>query len=231
MDEKIKKLDISVKKAVVNGSMYDIISEDEFEKNSKVYPNNSSVAVEKELDNGRVIDLPIRNINYFNQGTITPGIYTGPNSPFVFTILPNQENINNFTPRKTVEINNHDSMKTILEKEETISRMAEPWITSPDNISRFVISEDDQPEMVALKQALNSKQIDLDKYAMRFGQNFPNDKRQLRTHSATLNIIKRFCDNLDMDAILILKDKHPSVPNPMGREIEVNLTSPKTYEE
>jgi hypothetical protein len=122
-------------------------------------------------------------------------------------------------------------MKTILEKEETISRMAEPWITSPDNISRFVISEDDQPEMVALKQALNSKQIDLDKYAMRFGQNFPNDKRQLRTHSATLNIIKRFCENLDMDAILILKDKHPSVPNPMGREIEVNLTSPKAYEE
>ena len=36
-----------------------------------------------------------RNINYFNQGTITPGIYTGPNSPFVFTILPNNENINN----------------------------------------------------------------------------------------------------------------------------------------
>ena len=222
-EKEIMPLNVSIKKSIVNGSMYDIISEEDYEKNKRNYPNNSTIAVEKEVD-GKIVDLPIRNINYYSDGTLTPGIYTGDRSPLEFTVLPNSDNIMNFVPRKTVEINNHNSMKEILQKEETISRMSEPWITSPDNISIFQITDEDQPEMKALKQALNAKQIDLDKYSIRFGNNFPNDKRQLRTHSATLNIIKRFCDNLDMDAVLILKDKHPNVPNPIGKEIEVCLT-------
>ena len=54
--------------------------------------------------------------------------------------------------------------------------------------------------------------------------NFPNDKRQLRGDSMTLNILKRFCRNLDLEAQLILKDKNDNVPNPLGREIVVSLT-------
>lgn len=222
---------ISIKKAVVNGNLCDIISEEEFETSKKVQPNNSSVAVEKAVNNGQVVNIPIRNINYYSDGTVTPGIYIGSSSPILFTIMPTEENKINYIPRKTVEINNSDSMKDILEKQEVISRMSEPWITSPDNISKFAISDDDQPEMKALKEALNNKQIDFDKYAMRFGPNFPNDKRQLRSHSATLKIIERFCDNLDMEAILILRDKNPSVPNPIGREIKVSLTNGNNYEE
>ena len=84
--------------------------------------------------------------------------------------------------------------------------------------------------MVALKMALNSKHIDIDKYAGRFGDNYPNDKRQLKLESATLKIIKRFCENCDMDAILILKDKDENVPNPMGKEIKVSLTKPVDIE-
>ena len=97
--------------------------------------------------------------------------------------------------------------------------MTEPWITSPDNITTFPISSDDQPEMKALKLALNAKHIDFDKYAPRFGSNFPNDKRQLKNPSATLNIIKRFCDNCDMECELVFKDKNTGVPNPMNKEI------------
>ena len=54
--------------------------------------------------------------------------------------------------------------------------------------------------------------------------NYPNDKRQLKSSSATLNIIKRFCTNCDMEAILILKDANPDVPNPIGKDIAISLT-------
>ena len=85
--------------------------------------------------------------------------------------------------------------------------------------------------MVCLKEALNAKNIDFDKYAPRFGANFPNDKRQLKSNSATLNIIKRFCENCDMEARLILQDKNPGVPNPIGRRIEVSLTGTNIYDD
>ena len=78
--------------------------------------------------------------------------------------------------------------------------------------------------MRALKMALNAKNIDIDRYAGRFGENFPNDKRQLKNGSATLKIIKRFCDNCDVEAVLTFKDRSPDVPNPMNTEITVSLT-------
>jgi hypothetical protein len=78
--------------------------------------------------------------------------------------------------------------------------------------------------MRALKMALNAKHIDIDKYAGRFGENFPNDKRQLKNNNATLKIIKRFCENCDMEAFLTFRDKSDDVPNPMGTEIVVSLT-------
>ena len=78
--------------------------------------------------------------------------------------------------------------------------------------------------------ALNAKHIDIDKYAGRFGENFPNDKRQLKNNNATLKIIKRFCENCDMEAILIFKDKNPDVPNPMNKEVVVSLTEPVSDE-
>jgi hypothetical protein len=72
--------------------------------------------------------------------------------------------------------------------------------------------------------ALNDKNIDLDKYAGRFQDNYPNDKRQLKNHSMTLNILKRFCKNCDIEAVLTLRDRNPDVPNPIGHEVSISLT-------
>ena len=71
---------------------------------------------------------------------------------------------------------------------------------------------------------MKKKSIDIEKYAGRFRDNFPNDKRQLKNTSATLNILKRFCKCMDMEALLTLRDKNPNVPNPIGEEITVSLT-------
>ena len=209
---------INVVKGVVNGSIYDIVSYDEYvESEDKATSGNLAIKTEH---NGKDIVLPYKG-NY-NGNTTIPGVYNiGPADIFIF---PNEDQEERYRAKRMVEISNTDSINEILQKKETLARLAEPWITSPDNITKFQINEDDNPEMVCLKEALNAKNIDFDKYAPRFGANFPNDKRQLKSNSATLNIIKRFCENCDMEAILILQDKNPGVPNPMGKRIEVSLT-------
>lgn len=219
MEQEFEPLNTKVTKAVINGSIYDIMDYDEY---SKVRNNCSvnNVAV-KYSKNGNDMVLPVKGTTY-NDSVTTPGVYKA--GPLDFFVLPTESNINQYKPKKIVEISNTDSMKTILEKEEVIGRLTEPWITSPDNITTFPIYEDDHPEMVALKKALNAKNIDFDKYASRFGANFPNDKRQLKNTSATLNILKRFCENCDIECEIVLRDKNPLVPNPMGSEVRVKLT-------
>lgn len=210
-------LNINLKKAVINGSLYEIVEKKDIaDKDPK---DLMGMAMEYKSGNKDLI-LPIRG-RYFN-GAITPGVYL--DGPLMFYVAPTEQNISQYEPKKIIDFSNKDSMKEILEKEDTLTKMSEPWITSPDNITIFPVSADDQPEMKGLKLALNAKNIDFDKYAPRFGANFPNDKRQLKNSSATLNIIKRFCENLDMDCELVFKDKSIDVPNPMKREIRVSLT-------
>lgn len=217
MEQNYSPLNIQVTRAVVNGAMYDVMDYTEYVKNKN--GSTAGIAVETEYK-GNTIILPVRG--KYNNPTNVPGIYSC--GPLDFFVYPSDNSIQEYLPQKMVKFGNMDSMKEILEKEETLSRMAEPWITSPDNITQLSISADDQPEMRCLKMAINEKNVDFDKYAPRFGANFPNDKRQLKNKSATLNIIKRFCDNMDMSCDIILKDKNPNVANPMNKEIRVSLT-------
>jgi hypothetical protein len=216
----IKPLDTKISRCVINGQILDIMTYDEYSKNPQLH--NSSVAIIEELEDSEKIVLPYRGKCDNANPPSSPGIYNA--GCIDFCVYPNESVKNQYIPDKIIELDNHTAMKDILEKEEVMSRLNEPWITSPDNITSFPICQEDKPEMKCLKSALNEKHIDFDKYSVRFGQNFPNDKRQLKNNSATLNIIKRFCDKCDMEAILVLRDKNPNVPNPIGKEISVSLT-------
>lgn len=217
----IQALDVHVLKTVLNGQMYELLTYDEYISNRGSLSHTIAV---KDNYKGKDIILPYKG--KYTGNPIIPGIYNGGCVDFV--IYPNDNEIDQYVPGKIIEFNNKDDIKQTLEKSEIIERLKEPWITSPDNITTIPILEEDQPEMVCLKRAINEKEIDLDKYAPRFGENFPNDKRQLKNKSATLNIIKRFCEKLDMEALLILKDKNSNVPNPMNTEIIVSLTDSYT---
>lgn len=97
-------------------------------------------------------------------------------------------------------------------------------LESPDNIFQPRPTDNDAPAMYALKQATCEKRIDIDKYEHRFGVNFNNDKRVYNKHDITLKMLTRMCDNLDMEAVLTLRDKSPDVPNPIGHSISITLT-------
>ena len=223
MDEaNIKPLDFSVSKGVLNGSIYDILTPEELTK----YKQSSSqdltnLAVKINCKDEEII-LPVITNKQYTDNVMTPGVY--PMGPLNFYKYPEEKDIDKYKPIKMVTFSNSDSLEAVLGKQEILQSFNEPWVTSTDNATICPINDDDQPEMVAIKSALNSKHIDFDSYAPRFGINFPNNKRQLKSPSATLKFIKTFCDALDIEAELILKDRKPDVPNPMGKVIQVSLT-------
>lgn len=220
--KKVPKMNLSITKAVANDQVYDVVTMKEFYKNHQLYEGRSDVATfVKNKDTGNKLLLPIKK--YVENPTL-PGVYDA--GCVTFTKMPDQAFEEKYIPKEVVTMNSVSDIKTLIEAGDKMKKLDEAIITSPDNITYIPIKEEDQPEMVALKSALNAKHIDLDTYAYRFKDNYPNDKRQLKSSSATLNIIKRYCQNCDMEAVLTLKDRTPDVPNPMNREISVSLTEP-----
>jgi hypothetical protein len=214
------KLDNSVSSAMIKGETYNVLSYEEFNKSQALW-DIGNIAVVDEI-NGETYVLPYRG-KYEDGKSSQPGIYSA--GPLNFEITPNEREEANYKNIPIVTISSNDDIQTILEKENVLSKLAEPWITNPDNITQINIKENDEPGMKCLKSAINSKHCDIDRYNQRFGQNFPNDKRQLKNSSVTLKIIDRYCDNLDMEAILTIRDKEPGVPNPMKHPISISLTT------
>lgn len=216
---KIKPLNISVSRSILNGQMYDVFDYDQYESEglyskSGIYP----IAVKEKVGDREII-LPYKG--KYNGQTV-PGIYSA--GPIDFKVLPNESEISNYET-EIINMSNTDDAKKLINSQETIKRLETSQLTTtPDNITQLNIGENDQPAMKLLKMALNGKHINLDDYAPRFGSNYPNDKRQLKNDNVTLNIFSRFCEKCDMELMLTVKDKSPDVPNPIGRSITVSLS-------
>lgn len=221
MDDIYQMPDISVKRTVVNGKVMEMVEYDEFTKDPERYLCRSDIGivVHRDTEEDDIV-IPLRNS--YNGNPISPGVYNA--GCIDFWVLPDATNEFKYKPEKIVELSNKMDAKQIIESGETIDHLDEPFILSSDDVTLLNIRQEDEPEMIALKQAINAKHMDLDMYSNRFGPNYPNDKRQLRGNSVTLNIIKRFCKNLDMEAELTIRDKNADVPNPMGKEVTISLT-------
>lgn len=214
------RLNNSVSSAMIKGETYNVLTYEEF-VNSKTLWDIGNIAVVDEINGDKYV-LPYRG-KYEEGKSNQPGIYSA--GSLNFEVKPSEKDEENYKNIPIVTISSNDDIQTILEKENVLSKLAEPWITNPDNITQINIKETDEPGMRCLKTAINSKHCDIDKYQQRFGQNFPNDKRQLKNSSVTLKIIDRYCDNLDMEAILTIRDREPGVPNPINHPISVSLTT------
>ena len=96
-------------------------------------------------------------------------------------------------------------------------------LTTPNNIFTPHIDDEDTPLMRGLKQAVLQKHIDIDKYSDSYGENYPNDKRKFKEHDISIKLFERHIDVLGIKAVLVLSDKSPDVPNPMGKPIYISL--------
>lgn len=206
-----------MRKMKIRDALYDVVTYEEFCHNRALYLTYpESIAVMP----GDGFVYPIRNPNY----DIRPGLYClglgfdwfkSPTTKYE-TAEYSQSNIIDFSEART--------LRDVIATQDRLNREERSILTTINSLTVPVISESDEPAMVALKEAIVAKHIDLDSYDYRFGQsNFPNDKRLLKKDSISLKKLVTYCNALDIKATLTLSDATNDVANPMGHEISYPL--------
>ena len=201
-----------MKKVEINNKLYTVCTMDEY-TDAKCMYNPKFTAIET---NGVV--LPIRGANEKE-----PGIYYDDNCMVAMINKPNEEDISNYSTSKIIDFSNSKDIGEIFEKKDIIRNIQNDIITTNDNIMNLKISDEDTPEMKALKTAINSKHVDIKQYEDRFDQ-FQNDMRLLKGKSITLGKLVSICTAFDISADLTLRDNNNDVPNPMNQTINIDLT-------
>ena len=200
-------------KAKAGGMLIDIVSPKELINSSSDDINRIGIIVNDVV-------YPLRS-----RTDSRPGVY--PVSRYLsFLRNPKGEEIDNYaaTDKNIIDFNNSKSIQDIINAKNKYLQMESTILTSADNITTPIDHTDDSPEMLALKEAIRSKHIDINKYEQRFGPNFNNDRRLLDKNTITLAKLKTMANALDMDISLTIKDKPGNIPNPIGKVITVSVT-------
>ena len=203
-----------MKKIEIGGRLYNVTQMDNYTSVPDLY-NPRFTAIERPNEN---IVLPIRS-----RATDTePGIYYQPNSMASIVIKP--DNIEEYSMDKIIDFSNSESISDIFEKQQIIRDIQDEIMTTSDNILQLKISDNDTPEMKALKTAINLKRIDPKQYEHRFPQ-YQNDMRLInKGKSITLGKLVSIGAACDIAVEITLKDKYNDVPNPMNQTIVIDLT-------
>lgn len=211
---------MEIKRAKVDNKLLDVVSLESF---NRELHGNQSVAVEATIRGNRYI-LPIRG-----NGDDRPGVYDM--GPVSFLKLPedcSDEEINEedylYDNIPVYDFGSAKSIEDVITTQAQIRGMEADLLTDIDSTYRCIRNQHDSPEMKALKDAIDLKECDLNKYANRYGENFLNDKRILKGENITLKKMCTHAENLDMEIELIIRDRSSDVPNPMGSEVRAILT-------
>lgn len=210
---------MNLKKIVVDGAIYDVIQEDEYIKNYALYtPSNYKyIAIERP---GFPFVYPVRKntLKVDRPGAYDMGyaiFYYDPTSP---------EDIAAYSITNTIDYANARSLKDVIMTSQRIASAEASILTTIDNVFIPEIGPNDTPEMIAFKQAIIDKHIDIDKYEQRFGVNYNNDKRLLKKPNITFGKMRAMCEALDIKVTIKFEDASPDVPNPIGRCIVAEIT-------
>lgn len=208
---------MSLRKMAIDGVMYDVVTEEEYFRNPQIYTQFTAI-----LNQGSV--YPIRRVE--NRPTVSrhylPGFY--PTDAMSFYVHPNESTASQYSDSRMIDFRAAEDMREYIQTKQRLASAERSILTSIDNVFTPEIDENDTPEMVALKQAIIDKNIDLDKYEPRFGPNYNNDKRLLKKPSITFGKLRAMCEALDIKATITFEDANPDVPNPIGRVITAELT-------
>lgn len=193
--------------------LYNLVSMEDYNNNPELY-NSHNTAI---LINDMV--YPIKG-----QSESGVGIYYQPGSMCSYLVKPeNPEDYSINNPNNRVmDFNSIDSIEQFMEQDKILKDIEEDVLLTNENIFHLKINPNDQPQMKALKNAINLKNVDKKNYERRFPQ-FNNDMRLLKEGKITLNKLISTCNAFDINVELTLSDK-PGAPNPMGTTVVANLT-------
>lgn len=173
--------------------------------------------------------LPFRDSIAFSKGL--PGIYgyvPGDMAPQpFFNIIRPIDAYGNVMPEYDVsninDLANAASMQEIIDLDTQYKQNEFALLSSGDNIYYAKIMPDDTPEMALIKQAINAKKIDLDRYKARIGPTYNNDKRVLQKGSITFPKFKALLSALDLNCTLTITNSGDDVPNPIPCPLTVDI--------
>lgn len=202
---------MSLEKAKIEDVIYDVISIDEFYQNPNGW--NSYTAIKG--NDGYI--YPIRT-----RTDSRPGFY--PTGALDFFKPPTYGEASAYSQQNVINFRDATNLREIIMTQQKLASAERTVLTTIDNVFTPEITENDTPEMKALKEAVIEKHIDLDKYEPRFGPNYNNDKRLLKKKSITFGKLRSICNALDIKATITIEDASGDVPNPIGRAITVELT-------
>lgn len=201
-----------MKKGIINGTMYTIYDFEEAIRNS----NDINVAIEED---NKIYPIISKSNAYKTNGVYLDGCMA------TFVDADEDQSKYEIDNIKIIDFSNTTSMQEQIEKTSELMAMEETILINPDNIFNIRIKPNDLPEMVALKEAVNRKGIDINKYAYRFGDNFNNDRRLFEKDTITLAKMKTIAEALDMDCYIIFEDRDKDVPNPIGSQVKAKITN------
>lgn len=202
---------MDMKKAKLGNKICDVVDLETYTKNKDIYdPQYTAIEI-----HGLV--LPI-------IGRLDGRIGICPGDMVSFYNPPPQEKMNEYSADNIIDFSKAKTMGELIRQQEYVKSLENEIIVNSENIFEPRIDDDDAPEMKALKEAVIAKQIDINAYAPRFKGNFANDKRLFNDNKITLAKLKKIAKALDMKCTLIIEDKSPNVPNPIGKVITVDIT-------
>lgn len=215
---------MDVRIATIDGRLVDVLSTDEYANKWRMFQDNPTMYQSSALDisdkSGERFILPFRI-----KSDDRPGIY---NEGAIYRIrLPKtEEEVKEYSygSNDVVDIGNSGNVKTFLDRNKQVRDMEAVILTDIDDVYSPPMLQNDSPEMRAFKEAIASKHCDINKYAPRFGDNFLNDKRILKTPNITMNKLVSMSQKMDIEVELILRNAKDDVPNPMDKDIHVILT-------
>lgn len=202
---------MSLEKAKIGEVIYDVIDIDEYYRDPSAYSSYTAI----KGGDGYVYPIRTKTDN-------RPGFY--PTGCLDFFKQPVGSEANIYTQMNIIDFRNVTSLREVIQTQQKMLSEERTILTTIDNVFTPDISDNDTPEMKALKQAVIDKHIDLDKYEPRFGPNYNNDKRLMKKNSITFGKLRSIADALDMKLSMTIEDAGPDVPNPIGRAITVELT-------
>jgi hypothetical protein len=140
-------------------------------------------------------------------------------------VRPTKEEASEYSNENMIDFNDVNHIQDIIEKKSKLDDMEKSALmTTSDNIMLLKIKESDQPEMVVLKTAINTKKTEKENYRPRLEPNSNNNFRLFDNPSITFPKLKLLGNAYDMRILLTIEDKHPNVANPMGRSFTVDIT-------
>ena len=197
-----------MKKKVVNEKLYSVVDE--------AYQIDPSVQNNALIYNNYV--LPIRGAN-----DTRPGVYGyNPNAMCMIIKEPQtREEMEEYSTDGIIDLDSSRSIQELSRKADLVRKMEESIMTNTGDAFYVPYCETDTPAMRGLKEAVNSKTVNIATYRSRFAQP-NNDIRMMKRDSITLAKLIEMMNVFDIHGTLILTDKVGCV-NKMNREIVIPL--------